>query len=202
MDFLLSQKADVDGSDADGETPLHCASSRGHQNTLLLLLHANADPTAKDSRGNTPLHFAADYGHEACVKAILYFTEQMRIKLDVNSSNCNGDTALHHASKWGYANIVNILLDYGADKAATNRRGLSSVAVAHSCHITRILEREASPSPVPLHSCPTPKLVKDPERKKKVSFLEPVKESSPRAKKISTNFFQVQVILKHVDSSH
>ena len=141
VDFLLEHGANVNDADADGVTPLHCASSRGHQNTLLLLLHAEADLNLSDTRGNTPLHLAADHGHDGCVKALLYFAEQMRLVININAPNFTGDTPLHHASKWGYAGIVEILLEHGANKAATNRRGLTPLGVAHSTHVSRLLEK-------------------------------------------------------------
>lgn len=141
VDFLLRLGANVNDADADGATPLHCASSRGYQNTLLLLLHAEADLNATDTRGNTPLHLATDYGHEACVKALLYFAEQIRLTIDVNAPNFTGDTPLHHASKWGYAEIVEILLDHGANPKAINRRGLTPLAVSHNTYVTRMLQK-------------------------------------------------------------
>lgn len=182
VDFLINNEADVNAADAEGTVALHCACARGHQNSLLLLLHAQADPTLMDSRGNTPLHLAADHGHEGCVKAILYFTEQIRTRLNVNSMNVDGDTAMHHASKWGYSGIVEILLEYGADKTLRNRRGLSPLAVAHSSHVTRLLEKNDSLTCQPVmislsnntsaKSSPTKKKIK-----KNVTFVQPTKES-------------------------
>ncbi|XP_043279723.1 ankyrin repeat domain-containing protein 27-like [Venturia canescens] len=140
VDYLLEHEADPNDSDADGTTPLHCAASRGHQNTLLLLLHANADPTITDSRGNTPLHLASDHGHEGCVKAIIYFTEQMAIPMKKSPANSNGETPLHHAAKWGYDNIVEILMEHGANPRATNRRGQTPLVVAHNSRVSKLLQ--------------------------------------------------------------
>ncbi|XP_066601350.1 ankyrin repeat domain-containing protein 27-like [Prorops nasuta] len=144
VDFLLNNGANTSEVDAEGFTALHSACMRGHQNTVLLLLHANADPTIADTRKNTPLHLASDHGHEGCVKALLYFAEQTRIPLDTSSANINGDTPLHHAAKWGYAGIVGILLEYGAHCRATNKRGQTPLAVAHSVHVAELLEHANS----------------------------------------------------------
>lgn len=144
VDFLITNGANVNDADCDGVTPLHCASCRGYQHTLLLLLHANADPNVADSRGNTALHLSADHGHEDCVKAILYFTEQMRMPLDTSPANINMDTPLHHASKWGYTGIVEILLEHGADIKARNRRGLTPMSIAHNTQVCRLLESGTS----------------------------------------------------------
>lgn len=142
VDFLVRHGANINDADADGVTPLHCASSRGHQNTLLLLLHAEANLNVTDTRGNTPLHLATDHGHEGCVKALLYFAEQIRLVIDVNAANFTGDTPLHYASKWGYGEIVEILLDHGANFKAINRRGLTPLAVAHSTYVSKLLQRK------------------------------------------------------------
>ncbi|XP_051171211.1 ankyrin repeat domain-containing protein 27-like [Leptopilina boulardi] len=144
VDFLIRLGANVNDADADGVTPLHCASSRGYQNTLLLLLHAEADLNITDTRGNTPLHLATDYGHDGCVKALLYFAEQIRLIIDVNAANFNGDTPLHFASKWGYGEIVEILLDHGANSKAINRRGLTPLTVSHSTYVSRMLQKTDS----------------------------------------------------------
>lgn len=144
VDFLLEHGANVNDADADGITPLHCASARGHQNTLLLLLHAAADLNVADTRGNTPLHLATDHGHDGCLKALLYFAEHMRLIININASNITGDTALHHASKWGYAGIVEILLEHGANLKVTNRRGLTPLGMAHSTHVSRLLEKNGN----------------------------------------------------------
>lgn len=140
VEFLLENGASPNDADADGSTPLHCAAARGNQHTLLMLLHADADPARADTRGNTPLHLAADYGHEGCVKALLYFAEQMRISINKSSPNSNGETPLHHAAKWGYETIVEILMEHGANPRATNRRGQTPLVVAHSSRVSKILE--------------------------------------------------------------
>ncbi|XP_075231527.1 ankyrin repeat domain-containing protein 27-like [Lycorma delicatula] len=139
VDVLLSCGANPDASDYSGSTPLHYASSRGHQNALLLLIHCGAAVDVIDNEGNMPLHLAAGNGHEACVKALLYFTEHIGVKIDVNSKNRHGETALHNAARWGYESIVKILLDYGANPTIENKRKLTPVDYAHSLHISCLL---------------------------------------------------------------
>ncbi|KAK0161953.1 hypothetical protein PV327_008348 [Microctonus hyperodae] len=141
VDFLLIHHANPNEIDTDGCTPLHYSTSRGHQNTVLLLLHANANPTIVDNRGNSPLHLAADHGHETCAKALLYFSEQMNIAINTNCVNNVGDTPLHYAAKWGYISIVEILLDHKANVRIANRRGQTPLTVAHSSHVSRLLEK-------------------------------------------------------------
>ena len=104
----------INCKDAFGRTPIHYASMKGHQNILLLLLHADADHNAIDNEKNTPLHVAANHGQESCVKALIYYAEHQSCSLDLNAQNISQDTPLHLAAKWGYSKIVNILLSYDA----------------------------------------------------------------------------------------
>lgn len=139
VDLLLSRGASVNVSDYSGSTPLHYAASRGHQNALLLLAHSGAEIQCRDNEGNSPLHLSAGNGHEGCVKALLYFSEHVGVRLDVNATNTNGDTALHHAARWGYEGIVGILLEYGANPAVENKRKLTSGHYAHNLHVSLLL---------------------------------------------------------------
>lgn len=144
VDLLLSRGASVNVSDYSGSTPMHYAASRGHQNALLLLAHTGAEIQCRDNEGNAPLHLSAGNGHEGCVKALLYFSEHVGVRLDVNSTNTNGDTALHHAARWGYEGIVNILLEYGANPSIENKRKLTPSHYAHNLHVSRLLSNAVS----------------------------------------------------------
>lgn len=139
VDLLLMRGASVNVTDYSGSTPLHYAASRGHQNALLLLAHSDAEIQSRDNEGNAPLHLSAGNGHEGCVKALLYFSEHVGVRLDVNATNTNGDTALHHAARWGYEGIVSILLEYGANPNIENKRKLTASHYAHNLHVSRLL---------------------------------------------------------------
>ena len=144
-------------------TALHHAAVRGHQNILLLLLHAEADMNAVTANADTPLHLvcgmsvlhfkslnhfaplvalqAALHGHESCVKALIYFAEHRKAgpALRLNSQNKRGDTALHLAASLGYAGIVQILLEYDADRSARNVRKQTASDCAHSGVVLNLL---------------------------------------------------------------
>lgn len=133
LNLLISLGASVNQMDKDGNTPLHYSALRGHQNTLLLLLHAGANINAMNVIDrNTPLHIAALYGHQNCVKAILYFADHMKIKLNQNLQNLNGDTPLHLASQWGYLEIIETMLEYNANVDLINQNGCTALEVAHN----------------------------------------------------------------------
>lgn len=140
LNLLLTFSADVNVSDENGWTPLHHAASRGHQNSLLLLLHAGADINSTNLEMNSPLHLACLYGFVNCAKALLYFSEHMKIKLAINAQNKHGDTALHIASKWGFLELVSALLENGARLDVTNKFGHTAVQMAHSTKVTHVMQ--------------------------------------------------------------
>ncbi len=55
---------------ADGCTPLHIASLKGHSNLVQILLRF-ASPLLTDNFGNTPLHLASKANQFNCVKALV-----------------------------------------------------------------------------------------------------------------------------------
>ncbi|KAI9876586.1 MAG: hypothetical protein M1830_006164, partial [Pleopsidium flavum] len=138
---FLVHGAEPNTQDCTGRTPLHEAASRGHRGIVRVLLQHDADVNARDFRGRTVLQTAdtetldlllehgaiigdgqvtlleaAMFGHEATVKSLL---EQ---GADVNAKGLGGLTPLHEAAKCQYrrANNVRILLEHGADTAATD----------------------------------------------------------------------------------
>ena len=85
---------------------------------------------------------AALHGHESCVKALIYFAEHRRSgpALRLNAQNKRGDTALHLAASLGFAGIVQILIEYDADRSARNVRKQTPSDCAHSGVVLNILK--------------------------------------------------------------
>ena len=61
---LLEAGADVDGTDARGNTPLHAACQGGSLKTVKALLRRSCETNAQNHQGNTPLHYAFAYKYE------------------------------------------------------------------------------------------------------------------------------------------
>ncbi|KAH9015496.1 ankyrin repeat-containing domain protein [Lactarius pseudohatsudake] len=95
--------------------------------TVRFFLDHNADAHVRDNKGNTALHCAADFGHLEASRILL------ERNVEVNPQNNDGSTPLHLASS-GLAganpDIVQLLLDHGADAQLCDLRGKTASDVA------------------------------------------------------------------------
>ncbi|KAK8933583.1 Potassium channel AKT1 [Platanthera zijinensis] len=137
---LLRRGLDPSESDNKGHTALHLAASKGNENCVLLLLDYGADPNCRDSLGSVPLWEAILGRHEPVIRLLIEngadlskgdmaqyactAAEQNSIELlkdivnygcDVTLPRSDGNTALHLAVCEGNLEIVNFLLEQGAD---------------------------------------------------------------------------------------
>src|SRR5947207_9342832 len=68
---LLTQKADVNGTQGDGATALHWAVFREDLATVNLLIQAGAHVKVANHEGATPLSLACQAGNASIVEALL-----------------------------------------------------------------------------------------------------------------------------------
>lgn len=68
--LLATSKADVNGRDENGNTPLIVAAQNGHDDVVATLLAAKADVRAKNNQGQTALDLAVTGGHDECVRLL------------------------------------------------------------------------------------------------------------------------------------
>ena len=127
---LLEYGANVNHPDSDGRSPLHIASRCPYDDLVRLLLDHGANPSASDHRNETALHHASFTGGPRVVRLLL------DRGLDANARNrqsmsgwlgwdlshiggssiyARGWTPLHYAASFGPVEIVQMLLDHGAD---------------------------------------------------------------------------------------
>ncbi len=121
IESLLRQDAMlVHASSGDGWAPLHLAAAfGGPAATALLLTHgAHVHRFSRNPLHNQPLH--------ACI-AISQDCETARLLVeqgaDVNMAQAGGYTPLHQAAANGRADLVQMLLDAGADRAMLCHQG-------------------------------------------------------------------------------
>lgn len=142
VQLLLEAGAQVDARNVDGSTPLCEACSVGSLDCVSLLLKygAKANP-ALTSRTASPLHEACMGGNSACVELLiskgacleaydLYYgtplhlacvnhqLQSVKVLLNagakVNAARLH-ETALHHAAKTLRADIIQVLVEFGAN---------------------------------------------------------------------------------------
>jgi ankyrin repeat protein len=100
----------IHARDTDGSTPLHCATWKGHQDAVALLLKAGADVNAKnenDHWGTTPLHAAA-HANQSKIAQMLVDSGA-----DVNATDLSGKTPMFHTTFHKAKAAAKLLEKYG-----------------------------------------------------------------------------------------
>jgi ankyrin repeat protein len=105
---LLTERADVNATAADGSTALHVAAQRDHLALVQLLLGAGANAKATTRYNITPLYLAALNGNTAIMERLL------DAGADPNGTAHEGQTMVMTAALSGKADAVRLLLTRGA----------------------------------------------------------------------------------------
>ena len=111
---VIDQGADVNASNYDGYTPLHCALRNGRTEVAMAVIDQDADVNARDKSGYTPLHFALSNGRTKVAMAVI------DKGADANARDYVGNTPLHHALSNGHTEVAMAVIDKGADIYITN----------------------------------------------------------------------------------
>ena len=118
---------DVNVADEKGYTALILAAYHGHTGTVnFLISKANANPCQEDNRGNTALMGAIFKGHVSVAKQLVF------ADCDIDEENEQGQTALMFASLFDRQEIINTLIDKGANPAHMDKAGNSVADIALS----------------------------------------------------------------------
>ncbi len=168
--MLVDAGANVDAKDNYGETPLHEAFLFPYRpvdtvRTVRALVKVGANVNVKDDYGATPLHYAAYWSvdavrvlvkaganvnvknkwggtplHSATNRSVDAVRVLVKAGADVNAQDNDGNTPLHLASKRGYADVIRVLLEFGADDQIKNNAKLKPKAVGTTKEIRKLLK--------------------------------------------------------------
>ena len=125
VQVLLDAGADIEMKNSDGYSPLHSACASGALEIVKMLVEAGAGVRVTEKTGETCLMLAAYFGHTETVRYLVGLPE-----VEVNHGGDENDTALHHAVEQNHADIVQVLIDAGADTDTQNTDGRSPVDLA------------------------------------------------------------------------
>ncbi|KAH7726294.1 ankyrin repeat and SOCS box protein 3 [Aphelenchoides avenae] len=118
VELLLQYGADPHARWFNGWTPLHETANKHDEQSMSLLLMAGADIFAQDTDGHTPFYVAAQEGYMPCVLMLIeHAGAEVRYMLNIGLAD--GCTALMAASNEGYHEVVQCLLENGAEANRT-----------------------------------------------------------------------------------
>ncbi len=93
--LLAADPSLLGARDSDGSTPLHCATWKGHQNVVAVLIEAGADVNEVNQNGHwgtTPLHAAA-HANQAAIAQLL-----LDHGADTKARDMEGRTPMFHTT--------------------------------------------------------------------------------------------------------
>ena len=122
---LIDAGADIETKDDMGHSPLHWSCCSGALDVVKMLVESGAGVCATAKEGSTRLRLAAGSGHTETVRYLVGLN-----KVDVNHKDTDGYTALLHAAEEGHPDVVEVLIDAGADIEVKDKHGLSPLLVA------------------------------------------------------------------------
>jgi ankyrin repeat protein len=137
--LLLEKGADINARSTSrspiearaGNTALHDAVARGHEEVVGLLLARGAEIGARSASGKTPLHLAAGKGRAGIVRRLLDRGADMAAFSD------EGQTPLHAIAAGGDVPSAELLLDKGADVDVRSRPSSSPAGMPRSLRPNR-----------------------------------------------------------------
>lgn len=130
---LIDLGADVNLPAKSGFTPLMASAGRNNIAIAELLIEKGADIEAKDDDGINALVYASTYNNEEMVKFLLEKGADANTVCEIENEHIDiSPTPLMNAAYRGNTNIINMLLENGADINYTTDYGMTALMMAAS----------------------------------------------------------------------
>ena len=110
------------------------AAYNGHITRLRHFIEGITETECADESGRSALFYAAARGHLSCAR---YLVTHKIFIIDVQDTN--GDSALHVSSCYGHADVLQLLLEAGAQASSTNTKGFTPLHMSSTRECTEIL---------------------------------------------------------------
>lgn len=147
MELLLSKHTSLLNKKSDGgSTPLVVAIQHDNVEAVAWLLSKKADAFTRQVDGYTPLHNALHYGNPYCVRMVLDALQD-DVQSKLNAVSDSGATPLMLAAELDSPELVQLLLDRGANRSFRRKDGFLAldIAVIRNCEATVALLVDSSP---------------------------------------------------------
>ncbi|KAJ3484982.1 hypothetical protein NLG97_g6919 [Lecanicillium saksenae] len=126
IELLLAEGVDVNSKTVGSNIScLHIAAQEGHTEIFRFLLAHGADTTLSTEHGMLPLHLAILNNNLSIFNLLI---EEDTFGIGVATSK--GWLPIHYAASYGHAEMIQILIDCGADATAVDAKGTNSVQLA------------------------------------------------------------------------
>lgn len=125
---VLDSVEDINVKDESGRTPLIQAIIDNKVEIASLLINRGADVNIQDSKGYTALHYASQNYSLECCKLLLGNNASVDIVDE------HGNTPLFRATfnSRGRGEVIELLIQYGANKDMKNKYGVSPFELANT----------------------------------------------------------------------
>lgn len=141
---LLKKGATVDSTAPKNRTALIWAATNGHADVVQVLYDAGADINVQDGDGHTALMYAVKGTHET----VIHFLLQKGANVNAQSKK-QRVTALIVAAAIGNVDVVQLLLDHGADTNLAEIDGSTALDRARQYGhpaVVALLENKSDPA--------------------------------------------------------
>ena len=141
---LVDQLPDMAYQSVEGHAVAPRAAEAGHPEVFDIFINAGLDLHHPNGKMETALIMAANLGHIDIVEKMLKGAKIKNIRIDIDAQDQFGCTALMRAAGRGFGDIVQMLLDAGADytiKSSSNMDARRIADVKGHAKVAKAIDR-------------------------------------------------------------